>query len=106
VRREATRELERLGELSGPQLHQALEGKQPLEARQRIEHLPIRVESRRRFPPAEQLRILRVLAVLERIGTPEARDVLAKLARRAPEARLTQEEGRHGRLARRAAVTP
>ncbi len=39
----------------------------------------------------EQLQMLRVMEVLEHIGTAEARQVLAGLAKGAPEARLTQE---------------
>ena len=35
--------------------------------------------------------MLRALEVLERIGTPEARQILLSLAKGAPEAALTQE---------------
>jgi hypothetical protein len=40
-------------------------------------------------PPAEQVRALRALRVLERIGTPEARKLLETLAGGAPEAAVT-----------------
>ena len=50
---------------------------------------------------------LRAVEVLERIGTPEARQVLAKLADGAPEARLTQEaKASLQRLAKRSAPGP
>ena len=42
-------------------------------------------------PPGERLRALRAVETLEHIGTPEAQEVLKKLAAGAPEPRLTQE---------------
>lgn len=42
-------------------------------------------------PPANTLRDLRAVEVLERIGTPKARQLLEKLAQGAPEARQTRE---------------
>ncbi|HMC63737.1 MAG TPA: hypothetical protein VKI65_02250 [Gemmataceae bacterium] len=53
------------------------------------------------------LRKQRGLAVLEYIGTPEARKVLARVAQGAPEARLTQEaKASLERLAKRPAAKP
>ncbi len=53
------------------------------------------------------MQALRAVEVLERVGTPEARQILEDLARGAPEARLTREakaalEG----LAKRQAAAP
>jgi len=54
-----------------------------------------------------RLRALRAVAVLEHISTPEAREVLEKLANGAPEARLTQEaKASLGRLAKRRGDLP
>ena len=58
-----------------------------LEMRRRIEALLVK-QSRW---PGLPLQTWRSLAVLERLGTSEARNVLEKLAGGAPEARLTQE---------------
>jgi len=53
------------------------------------------------------LRQLREIQVLEHIGTPEAQEVLKKLAQGAPEARLTQEaKAALDRLSKRSAVSP
>jgi hypothetical protein len=59
-----------------PTLRQALEKKPSLEMRRRLQAIltgPNR-------PSAEALRTLRAIAVLERIGTPEARRILEKLS--------------------------
>ena len=47
---------------------------------------------------ADDLRMLRAIEVLERIGTPEAKELLGRLAKGAPGARLTAEA--KGSLAR------
>jgi hypothetical protein len=83
-RQRATRELEELGDLAYPALRRILADHLPLEIRQRVERLLARL-------PAEWLRIGRTIAVLERLNSPEARALLAKLAKGAPEARQTQE---------------
>ena len=71
-----------------PKLRRALEDKPSLKRRRRLES--ILAEPKR--PPAEALRTLRANAVLERIGTPEARRLLEKLATGAasPETREAQ----------------
>ncbi|HKB34805.1 MAG TPA: hypothetical protein VKD72_00015, partial [Gemmataceae bacterium] len=56
---------------------------------------------------AEDLLALRATAVLERLGTTEARRLLQTLAVGAPGARLTEQaKAALGRLARRPAPTP
>ena len=70
-----------------PALRQTLAGKPSLEMRRRIEDL---LRQLLKNPSANTLRSLRAIAVLEHIGTPEARQVLQTLARGASAARETQ----------------
>jgi RNA polymerase sigma factor (sigma-70 family) len=88
-REQAVHELERLGELAEPGLRKALADRPSLETRRRIEPLLEKLKGPVTAP--ERLRPLRDVEVLEHINTPEARQVLAGLARGAPEAWLTQE---------------
>ena len=89
VRAKASDELGKLGSLAGPALRKALAARPPLEARQRLEQLLNKLDGPITSP--ETLQMLRALEVLERIGTPEARQILLSLAKGAPEAALTQE---------------
>ena len=89
VRDKATRALERLGELAGPALQTASEGQASAELRRRAHQLLEKLQGPVTSP--ERLQVLRAIEVLEHIRTPKAREVLEKLARGAPEARLTQE---------------
>ncbi|MBV9125871.1 MAG: hypothetical protein JO112_21175 [Planctomycetes bacterium] len=89
VREQAEHELETLGPLAVPALEQARRGRLSEEARRRAEGLLDRL-SQSRLPP-ETLRALRAVQVLEHSGTAKAREVLASLARGAPEADLTRE---------------
>jgi hypothetical protein len=89
VREEARKGLEEMGELAEPALWQALAGKPALEVRRRIQGLLEKLRGPVTRP--ETLRAVRAVAVLEDIATPEARNVLERLAQGAPEARLTQE---------------
>jgi hypothetical protein len=91
VREKATQELEKMAEVVEPALQKALDKKPPPEARRRIKGLLDRLRAERLNPPAERLRIVRAVEVLERIGDTEARRVLSGLARGAPEAQLTIE---------------
>ncbi|HEY7328167.1 MAG TPA: WD40 repeat domain-containing protein [Gemmataceae bacterium] len=84
TRERATRELTRLRYRVEPMLRRALEYKPSLEVRRRLE--TILAEPKR--PPAADLRMLRAIAVLERIGTSEARRILEKLADREAQAAL------------------
>src|SRR5262249_39276181 len=87
VRRQAARELANLGELAKPALRRAFAGPLSLETRRSVDRLLAEV------PPltAEQVRILRMLEVLEKAATPEALELLRTLAKGAREARLTVE---------------
>jgi WD40 repeat protein len=105
IRERAAHELERMGEHAETALRQALKKAPSLEARRRMEQL---LGQLRRLPLApDVLRSLRVTEALERIGTPEARQLLEMLAQGAPEARLTREaKASLQRLARRTAAMP
>ncbi|HEY7312019.1 MAG TPA: WD40 repeat domain-containing protein [Gemmataceae bacterium] len=75
TRETASRELARMRYRAEPMLRRALEGNPSLETRRRLQ--TILAEPNR--PSREDLRRLRTLVVLERIGTPEARHILEKL---------------------------
>jgi RNA polymerase sigma factor (sigma-70 family) len=88
VREQATRDLQALGEGAAPALRTAL-GQEPTpELKKRAERL---LKKLRGVPGPEELRARRAVEVLEHAGTPEARRVLAALAKGWPQARLTQE---------------
>jgi RNA polymerase sigma factor (sigma-70 family) len=89
VRRKATADLEKLGDLIVPELTRALEGQRSLEARQRLQS--VRKRLLRAGPPGTLVRDLRILELLELQGGPDARQFLQTLARGAPGARLTAE---------------
>jgi WD40 repeat protein len=89
VRQRSSEELEKLGDLAEPALRRVLQGKPSLEMRQRVEQLVQKIEQPIQEP--DQLRALRAIEVLEQIDTPEARQLLERLAKGAPESRLTQE---------------
>jgi WD40 repeat protein len=76
VREKATKELAELGDLAEPALRAAHAGPINLEARQRVGRLLERLAA----PPPNRLRALRAIAVLEQIGTAEARRLLEDLA--------------------------
>jgi RNA polymerase sigma factor (sigma-70 family) len=77
AREAASRELSRLHYRVEPMLRRALAGKPSLEMRRRLQS--ILAEPKRPLP--EDLRALRAIQVLERIGTPEARHILEKLTK-------------------------
>src|SRR5579883_1950949 len=85
VRDKAMKEIEKLGESAVPALHKALAGKTTLEAKRRIEQLLEKQNG------VEHIRKVRALETLERIGTPEARDLCARLADGIADAPLTRE---------------
>ncbi len=89
VREKATKDLEKAGEVAEPLLREALKAKPSPEASHRIEALLVKLEDAA-YAPAWQ-RARRALEVLEWVGTPEARELLAAVAKGTPEARLTRE---------------
>ncbi len=87
VREKATKELEFLGDGTGPVLRKALAKQFNLEPRRRLELLLAKLDP---LSP-QSLRRSRAITVLEHIGAPEVRKVLQILAKGAPQARLTKE---------------
>jgi WD40 repeat protein len=105
VRDRATRELEKLGDLAVPALQKVLTTQPPLETRQRVERLLEKLTGT--ALSSDQLRLVRAVEVLERLGTPEARRVLETLAGGAPGALPTREaRAVLDRLARQSPARP
>jgi WD40 repeat protein len=103
VRRDAMRELEKLGDQAEAALRDALKGRPSLEVRRRIEFVLEKLEQPGTSPEARLA--LRATEILEAIGTPPALQLLQKLAQGAPEARLTREaRASLDRLARRSRI--
>src|SRR5260370_16145579 len=73
TREKAAKELGKLGEEIEPSLRKALEGQPSEEAPRQVKAI---LDGPRPVPSGEPLRTLRSIQVLERIGTPEARDVV------------------------------
>jgi RNA polymerase sigma factor (sigma-70 family) len=90
TREKATAALERLGKAAESALRKELAGTPKVEARRRIEAILKKLQGDSK-PDATRLRTLRVLAVLEQIGTAEARKVLESLAKNAPEPEVVRE---------------
>jgi WD40 repeat protein len=88
TREQASRDLETIGEAAAGELRDALRNKPSAEQRRRIDDLLARLKGK---PGGEWLRTTRAIAVLERIGTPDARSVLETLAAGAPGASLTRD---------------
>ncbi|HEY7425409.1 MAG TPA: hypothetical protein VH682_14355, partial [Gemmataceae bacterium] len=86
-REAATARLRELGDRVAGTLRKTLKANPTLETRRRVEALLKALEE---SPSGEMLRAIRATAVLERIGTPEVREMLKGLADGDPEARLTQ----------------
>jgi WD40 repeat protein len=92
TRERATGELRRLGDAVEAALRRTLERPPAAEVGRRVEKLLGEIEAERGpNVPAERLRRLRSLEVLEHLGTPEARAWLAELAAGEPEAPLTRQ---------------
>src|SRR5438552_5394856 len=86
VRQEAARELEKAGPAAKPFLERVLRGKTSPEADQRLRQIVAILEQ-----APEHVRALRAVEVLEHIGTPEARQLLERLAHGQPHVALTEE---------------
>jgi hypothetical protein len=100
VRQKAAEAIAKSGDVAEPALRQALQARPTLEVHRRLEALLNRITAEALSP--EQLRQMRAVEVLEHLGTPEAQEVLSRLAEGAPEARLTREaKGSLQRLGRR-----
>jgi hypothetical protein len=94
ARQTASVALEKLGRLVAPDLRKHLEGRVSLEARRRVEQILEKIEGSPDAPPPlsfYQLRAVRAIQVLERVGSAEARAILETLAKGPPHLRLTME---------------
>jgi Tol biopolymer transport system component len=89
MRERASEELAKLGRLAEPALRKTVQDQPSVEVRRRIEALLVKLTNQN-LPP-EFVQGLRAVEVLERITTPEARQLLEKLAQGTAAARLTQE---------------
>jgi WD40 repeat protein len=81
TREKASKELAGLGRSAEAALTKAKDGKLSAEAKRRVEELLTKLDGKADDP--EHLRLLRVIEVLERLATPEARRLLDKLAKEA-----------------------
>jgi RNA polymerase sigma factor (sigma-70 family) len=105
IREKAMQELESLGEEAAPVLRETVAGQPSAEVRRRAEELL--EKAAKPFLSGEQLQTGRAVEILERIGTPEAQEVLRNLATGRAAAWLTQTaKGSLERLARRSAAAP
>jgi RNA polymerase sigma factor (sigma-70 family) len=90
-REEAVKRLKELGLPAEPALRAALQAKPSLEMKRRIEPLLAALTETPQAISADDLRQLRALIVLERIGSPEARRLLEDVAKGPESARLTRQ---------------
>jgi hypothetical protein len=88
-RERATQGLQQLEGAAEPLLSKALARNPTPEARKRLEALLQRLESS--TPSPRQRQLMRAVAVLERVGTPQARKVLTEIADESPWGRLRGE---------------
>src|SRR5262249_22010520 len=79
VRQKARRELAKLGGSCEPALWQALAKRPSAEMRRSLQELLSSLEEARKEPSGEVLRVVRAVEVLERIATPEARQLVDAL---------------------------
>jgi hypothetical protein len=88
-RTRAFEELERLRDAAEPALQKSLTGSSSLEVRRRLEALLARID----LWWARQWRLVRAVEVLERVASPEARQLLRQLADSTASPRLAAEAG-------------
>jgi len=91
AREAALKRLKEMGLQAEPALRAALQTRLSLEQRRRIEAILAALSEIPGKPPPEELRQLRALIVLERMGTAEARGLLKEVAHGPPSARLTRQ---------------
>lgn len=91
VREKATSELEKVGAAALHAMQKALADKPSLETRRRLEPLIEKQQREEWSSSPANLRSRRAVEVLERAGTPEAKEVLTILANGAPGAWQTQD---------------
>src|SRR5262249_17133159 len=77
-------ELQKLGELAIPAIKKSLADIASPEVRRRLEALVEKQQQESVTPTPERLRLLRAVEVLEWMATPEAKELLAGLAKGAP----------------------
>ena len=104
VRQKATSDLEALGEAAVPALRKAREGQLPLEMRRRIDELLEKFNGAPTNP--EVARGLRLVEILERADTPEARKLLETLAGGADDLVTRDAKAAVARLAARPPAKP
>jgi RNA polymerase sigma factor (sigma-70 family) len=102
VREKATLALMKLGKAAEPAVRQALESPPSLEARRRLERVLAPLEEKGLTGDMRQA--LRAVAVLEYVGSPEAEEVLKKVAKDATDDRVRREAA--AAVDRRAAARP
>jgi hypothetical protein len=92
TRAKATRELEVLGELAEDALRQTLREKPALETQRRVAQILAKLpKSGEEVRYSSRLRLSRAVVVLERVGSPEARQLLETVAKGSSRSRLAQE---------------
>jgi hypothetical protein len=89
LREDASRKLEMLGELAEPSLRRVKKSAVSVETSRRVDQLLLKLEGPVRSK--EDLTAIRVTAVLEHIGSREAKLLLETIAKGAPESRATKE---------------
>jgi len=89
VREKATKELERLGQSTVPQLRKLAESRPSLEVKRRIEQILRKLDTP--YLSGDSLRLCRAIELLERIGDNQAIILLKTLAGGAKGSRLTQD---------------
>jgi dipeptidyl aminopeptidase/acylaminoacyl peptidase len=91
VRQRASADLEKLADVAGVALHRAQDETSSPEVRRRIARILCQRKAEIIAWPQERLRRLRTVEVLEKIGTPEARQLLGSLVQQGPDAELVGE---------------